>query len=231
MFGVVQEDYLANSPAEAHEAADTGDEVFAKSHRNAARHSAATQRKGAKTGGTGLINFKVKGRGINLVMRDEIEGPYEKTRPYKQFGNYLINTHKLDQNIVMIRHASGKVHKDLPTHKVSQNVANIVKSVAGGLMPHYDHIAGLSKPEQEQLHKTFSICKVEQNPIPKPMMKSADKAEMDRFDILRGQVLAGNDNKTLVRELKVLIMKLMLEKKLPRREATEVLVELTSMGF
>jgi hypothetical protein len=194
---------------------------------------------GLNLGGTGLINFKVKGCGLslkktpyvaNLIKRDEVEGEFVKPKPYRPFGKYLINHHKLSDNIVMIKHVSGKTHRDLPTHKCSQSVANIIKTVGSGVMPHYEHIAGLSTDERDHLHKLFSTCHID-NPIPKPMMKSKDKTELDRFDVLRGEILSGNDNKTLVREFKVLMLKLLHDGRLPKREVHEILVELSAMGF
>ena len=67
--------------------------------------------------------------------------------------------------------------------------------------------------------------------MPNLKQKDSDEKENDRFDILKSGILAGNDNKTIIREFKVLLMKFLQADRIPRQEAHEILVDLTSMGF
>jgi len=66
--------------------------------------------------------------------------------------------------------------------------------------------------------------------IPTPD-KKAQAAEMDRWELLRGEILAGNDNPELIKEFKVLLLKYIKEGRIPRREANEVLYELMALGL
>jgi len=54
---------------------------------------------------------------------------------------------------------------------------------------------------------------------------------MDRFNILKGEIQAGNDNKTLVREFKVILLRFINEGRIPRKQGQDILLDLTSMGF
>ena len=54
-----------------------------------------------------------------------------------------------------------------------------------------------------------------------------EKKAVDRFNVLRGEVLAGNNNEKVIKELKLLIIKLMNDGKLNKNEATNMLIELS----
>jgi hypothetical protein len=61
--------------------------------------------------------------------------------------------------------------------------------------------------------------------------KEKENEDMNKFEILRGEIEAGNDNPKLVKEMKVLLMKLTKAGYLSRKEALETIEELTSLGF
>jgi hypothetical protein len=155
---------------------------------------------------------------------------YVKPKTYYPFGRFLIHKYRLGEGICCIRRPSGQALKELPTHKVSSGVANILKSIAGGSIPHYDHIAGLGAKEHDHLHRILKISHIDNVPVARPTKNNEEK-DNDRFDILKGEIMAGNDNKTLVREFKVLLMRFIQSGRIPRREAHEILTDLTSMGF
>jgi hypothetical protein len=61
--------------------------------------------------------------------------------------------------------------------------------------------------------------------------KSEEEQENDRFEILKGELSAGNDNAELVKEFKSLLFKFIQEGKIPRRQGHEILMDLTSLGY
>ena len=54
---------------------------------------------------------------------------------------------------------------------------------------------------------------------------------MNRFEILKGEILAGNDNKEMVREFKVMLLRFMNNGRIPRRQGQEILTDLASIGY
>jgi hypothetical protein len=176
--------------------------------------------------GCGLAKPKVV---RNYAKAGKIEGEVVKPKPYAPFGRFVIHKPKLSQDILQIRRLSGNATREFPTQRISKGVSHILKSVCGGVIPHIDHIAGLGAKDQEHLHKILNFAHIDNVPVPTP--KTDDARAIDRFDILKGEILAGNDNKTLVREFKVLLMKLVQSGRIPRREAHEVLTDLTALGF
>jgi hypothetical protein len=65
-------------------------------------------------------------------------------------------------------------------------------------------------------------------PTPKRSKESEDE---NRFNILRGQILSGNDNKTLVKEFKTMLLKMSGDGRINKNEARELLLDLTALGY
>jgi len=60
-----------------------------------------------------------------------------------------------------------------------------------------------------------------------------DKEQQDnhRFEVLKGEINAGNDNKEMIKEFKLLLLKFIHKNKLPRRQAQEILIDLVALGY
>jgi len=166
----------------------------------------------------------------NYIEKQLIDGELVKPKPYVPFGRFVLNKFKLDDKVLMLRRKSGGSLKELPTHMISSNLANVLKAICGGVTPHPDTIIGLGLKDQEHLHHIIKLSQIENIQIPTPHNKNEAK-QNERFDILRGEIMAGNDNKTLVREFKVLLLRLIQQGRIPRREGQEILTDLTAMGF
>jgi hypothetical protein len=191
------------------------------------------------------IKGKMKGCGVvkeqKVVKRAKIDKPYrqsiahlvdkpvEKVKPYTQFGRYFINKHRLEgEGIVAFRQPSGNTIPTLPSEKISKPLAKVVKTLVGKGIPSYEDIANLSKEDKHKLHHICKTCKVDSPAIPK--MKGEGEQEDDRFNILKGEIIAGNDNPKLAKEFKVMLLKFMNEGRIPRRQANEILQELLALG-
>jgi hypothetical protein len=60
---------------------------------------------------------------------------------------------------------------------------------------------------------------------------SKKEADLNRFQILKGEIQAGNDNKQLIKEFKVMLMKFMNDHTIPLKQGRDILLEITSMGL
>jgi hypothetical protein len=54
---------------------------------------------------------------------------------------------------------------------------------------------------------------------------------MEDFEKMRGQILAGNDNKDLLKKFKLTLLKFAKDGRIPRREVNEILIEMASLGM
>jgi hypothetical protein len=187
-----------------------------------------------------LIKGKMSGRGLARPAKVEkpyrqsiahlVDKPVEKPKPYTQFGRYFINRHRLEgEGICAFRQPSGNTIPTLPTEKISRPLAKVIRTLVGKGVPSYEDIADLSQDEKYKLHHICKTCKVDSPAVPK-CMKGEGQQEEDRFNILRGEIIAGNDNAKIAKEFKVMLMKFMNEGRIPKRQANEILQELLALG-
>ena len=147
------------------------------------------------------------------------------------FGRYVINQNQLGKGIVAVKRPCGATIKDFPSERVSKKVHTIVNDIVGGKMPSFTSYDGLDDEEKSYLHRLTEVSNIENRlKVPAPN-KDTEEQEINRFEILRGEITAGNDNSKMVKEFKLLIMKLGRKKLLPTNQVKEMIFELTSLGY
>ena len=88
---------------------------------------------------------------------------------------------------------------------------------------------GYQTDDKHQLHHITKKCDIDLS-VPAPD-KDKVAQEMNRFDILKGEILAGNDNREMVKEFKVMLLRFMNNGGIPRRQGQEILTDLVAMGY
>jgi hypothetical protein len=174
-----------------------------------------------------------KGSGIKKTFDEYIDpdaGIKSKT-PFISFGKHFINNNKLQDGIISLRHKSGAGLPNFPSRKVSPNLSGIIKTIVGGGMPSYNDVDKLTDEEKNYLHQISKKSDLTQMlAIPAP---SKDKMEKDfnQFEIMKGEIMAGNDSKDLIKKFKVLLLKLVNTGQLPKQQVQEIMTELLEMGY
>jgi hypothetical protein len=181
--------------------------------------------------GKGLVEKPYRQSIAHLIDMEEL-GKVERPKMYVPFGRYFINRNRLNQDgILAFRTPSGNVIPNLSTEKVSSSMAKVMKSLIGGGMPEFDNISGLNEDEKDKLFHICKTCKVDTPAVPKSFRKGVNEKEEDQFNILRGQIIAGNDSPVIAKEFKILLLKLMNSGRIPKRQANEILQELLILGY
>lgn len=189
------------------------------------------------TSGRGLR--RMSGRGVSFTIKEEpqtkpksiklkMTGVIEKEPSYVPFGRYAVNKHKLASDIFMLRTQKGGAIPRLLTQKLSSKLSKIIKTIADKGTPSFEAIGELETLDKEILHKILQESQISSISTPNPS-RDQDEKDHRRFLILKGELIAGNNNPALAKELKRLIIKLMSREILPRREAQNALVELAML--
>lgn len=181
-----------------------------------------------------LKGIAIRGRGLNKAkaprIRVDTSTGIMKQKRYIPFGRYVINRHQLNnKDIVMIRTMKGGAIIDLPSSKVSSHLSSLLQKLLAGKSPSFDDINDLPMQDKHSLHHIIKRCDIDVS-VPTPN-KDKEKQDMNRFDILKGEILAGNDNKEMVKEFKVMLLRFMNNGRIPRRQGQEILTDLISMGY
>lgn len=176
-----------------------------------------------------------KGSGVGpkpfMDKIDEDKG-IKPVKKYHPFGKYYVNSHKLNHgNVLSIKSKSGTNVREYPSRTVSHHLGSVIKTIIGGGVPSWNDMEKLSEDEKDYLYKVSKRAEfADKISIPTP---SKDKIEKDihEFEVCKGEIMAGNDSKELIKKFKLLIIKLSKNGTIPKREASEVMTELLELGY
>ena len=150
---------------------------------------------------------------------------------YVTFGKFLINNNKLNDDIISIKRPSGGNITEFPSSKVSNKLSRVFKKIVGGQLPSYNELSDLTEDEKNYLYKVSKKAEIlDKLSIPAP---SKDKEEKDihQFEVMKGEIMAGNDSKEMIKSFKLLLNKLSKSGALPKQQVSEVLTDLLEMGY
>jgi len=176
-----------------------------------------------------------KGSGVGpKKFEDKIDHTkgIKPVKKYHPFGKYFVNSQKLNHgNVLSIKSKSGTNVREYPSRIVSPHLGHVIKTIIGGGVPSWNDMDKLTEEEKDYLYKVSKRAEfADKISIPTP---SKDKLEKDihEFEVCKGEIMAGNDSKELIKKFKLLIIKLSKNGTIPKREASEVMQELLELGY
>jgi hypothetical protein len=188
--------------------------------------TASTVAYGKETGGMGLMakakNGRIKvqkiGRGV----------AYEPEPNYRQFGKYVINMPQLkERDILNVKFPSlGRIpqFKPVPISDVFKEFLLDLLETGKTSNRIYDQIP----IEERQLFERIATGAGLIHSLKiKKTVTDDDKVDNERFAILKGEYLAGNNSVALMKELRKLVVKFMGQGKISKTDGLNLLVELS----
>jgi hypothetical protein len=182
--------------------------------------------------GAGIKGKGIKGRGLVKSKSSptiKAEGGIPPMERFAKFGRYVIDKQKLKDGQCVVRFDSGACIHKIPARRIGKEVQNVLTKIAGGGLPSYDDINALNQDDRRYLYNIQKLAKMDAQ-IPSPD-KDAETKDMEDFEKMRGQILAGNDNKDLLKKFKLTLLKFAKDGRIPRREVNEILIEMASLGM
>ena len=174
--------------------------------------------------GKGIL---VKGVGIRMTGRGI--APKEK---YIPLGKYLVNIHKLEHNNIISFKSPNHKSTNIQSKRVSQPVADILLHIVNGTL---DEIVtdNLSEDDISYLFQLIKKCELENflDGKAEDKVKTKTEQEIHNFYVLQGEIVAGNDNPQIIREFKAILLTMMNEGKLSKKEAGDVLIQMSLLGI
>jgi hypothetical protein len=180
-------------------------------------------------GGKGLKGNKGAGLG-KKKKKSAVERStgYVKPQPYTQLGSYLINKNKLKEGVLMVKYPSGQRIAKLPSQAITKELASVINVLIEGKQPSIRQFQNLSEGEKDKLHQIVRTTGLGVD-VPNQKEEEMDK-ELNHFEILKGEIIAGNDNPKLIKEFKAILIKFGREGRIPRREVNSILEEMLHLG-
>jgi hypothetical protein len=154
-----------------------------------------------------------------------------KVPKWLPFGRYVIHKDKLKDNIVSVKTPSGQTIADFKMMRVNDKIGGALRTVISGGQLTYDQIGALDENEKKYLSTLATKSGLgERLNVPAPDKKKDDQ-DINKFEIMKGQIMAGNDSELLIKDFKKMIVKLREKELLPKRQATDMLLELAREGY
>ncbi len=148
---------------------------------------------------------------------------------YKEFGKFMMNIKLLlNENILLIKYPKSFAPiPKLRRTKISDTLKDVLITLFETNEINYQLLKQCSKSEKEIFNFLMekSNLKFQLN-YDKSKLDYTEAELIDRFNIVKGIIEAGNDNKELLTEAQELITKLKELKKIDENVADEILTEL-----
>jgi len=185
------------------------------------------------TKGAGVMNnYRYLGNGVNPQPRPRVilgRGIAVKETPsYKQFGKYAIHIPQLEQqDMLNVKYKSlGQIPKFKPM-AVSDIFRDFMLDLLETGKPNVRVYHQVS-PQERKVFEEMSIGAGVWNGLGlKRTTISTDEEENKRFELLKGEYLAGNNNPKVISELRRLVVKMMGDGRIRKSQGLELLMELS----
>jgi hypothetical protein len=160
--------------------------------------------------------------------------PIKRENNYRQFGKYLVNMKYLDQGILALYHETMKRVSAIPQRMISPQFQDIVYTILEKEQLPRSKFYKLSEMEQsflddvlrrawlnEKLGMGGNIASRKKPSLAQPCPE--DDEDMRRFHLLKGIVIAGNNDKRVVNELMSYLHKFVEEKRIEPKMGKDIL--------
>jgi len=177
--------------------------------------------------GNGIVEYRHK----PIVNEIDYSAGVVAKNNYIPFGRLFADVHKLNDNIVRLRTKEGRGVPPFPNQRVSLGLGSVIRTIANNKAPSFDDMSKLSNEEKKYLHKLAKYGHLlDRLSIPSPS-KDEDDKDIHQFEVMKGEILSGNDNMEYIRKFKLLLTKMVNNDLLPRNQAKEILIELAGLGY
>jgi len=172
-------------------------------------------------GALGFKHTRVKvGKGIAV----------KETPSYKHFGKYVIHMgHLLDKNVANFKYPSLGSIPSIKPLTISDDYKEFLIDTLENQKPNERLMSKLPTEEQRHFEKVVAGAGLIDTFKLKRNQGEVEKKEANRFNLLRGEILAGNNNEKLMKELRGLILRFMNDGRIQQKEGTSMLVELSAL--
>ncbi len=188
--------------------------------------------------GTGFNHFAIYGAGLEveqpsskLAIDNHIPKREALVPNQKNFGNYALSLNSLKKGFLCVRYPSGAHISNFPKVMISSQFRRIINDIIYENKFSEEEYMNLDESEQKLFDDLVTFCKLDKRDSIK-MYKHKKYSDKDRdetikrFNILKGEIFAGNDNPNIIKELKLLMMKMFNEKIISKAELNRIMYQL-----
>ena len=145
---------------------------------------------------------------------------------YRQFGKLIIHIPSLKKGILNIKFKSMASIPKFPQSYISQNCIDLLFELLDQHHLNHNQFNRLNQKEKKLLMECFTFADLDDVLGIKPQIDEDYRRQLKEFQILRGQVIAGNNAEQLLHQLESYIKTFMEQGNLSKQEGMEILKEI-----
>ena len=179
-------------------------------------------------------NLKILSDMVGLMVGSGygIQFPVSKNQDeYISIGKYKAHKTKLMGGKLQMRSNNNNQIHNLKSQNITKNIRDILLKLNKDETINFSDVDKLNTEEKDQLYMIGKKLHITQLfDIPSTLKSQEDKLK-DEFILLRGSLIAGNNNPDLLRKFKIVLLKMKNNKLISLQEYNEVLNILLEMEF
>jgi hypothetical protein len=154
----------------------------------------------------------------------------EEEPRYKTFGKYVIHNQQLtNDGVLNVKYPSLGPVPSIKPAKISETYKDFVIDVIENGRPNERLFKNLTQNEKEHFEKISRGAGLIGKFKSSVNIEVDDKKDVDRFNVLKGEFDAGNNNDKMIKELRALTVKFINNNKIKRGEGMDLLLELSKI--
>jgi len=147
------------------------------------------------------------------------------------FGKYLLSLKNLQKNRFMLRTKSKNPVLSFKTIVLTRKTKAIVQKLLQDLDVSFDEIDSLNEDEKNDIDTIVSFTNINNRlKIPNTKRSRLEK-DLNKFNVLRGSIIAGGDNIEMLRDFRKLLLSLSNSGYISKKETGEVLLEMLKLNI
>lgn len=171
-------------------------------------------------------NGKILGKVGSGIKPNKENETYSR---YREFGRYFLHVPSLAKCLMNIKYPSRIAIAEIPPRFVSQPFISMVEKILDTGIWDKGEFNKLSEEEQDYFITLARKCEFDTTIGMGIRLTKKESKDYERFELLKGTVVAGNNSPEVLTELKSYILRFLNDGRLPKRVGHDLLYEISCL--
>ena len=147
------------------------------------------------------------------------------------FGRYLLSLKQFQKNRFMLRTKARNPVLSFRTLTLTRKTKAIVQKLLQDIDVSFDEIDSLNEDEKNDIDTIISKTDINTRLRVPNTKRSKLERDLNKFNVLRGSIIAGNDSTELLKDFRKLLLSLSNSGYISKKETGEVLLEMLKLNI
>jgi hypothetical protein len=147
------------------------------------------------------------------------------------FGRYLLSLKNLQKNRFLLRTKSKNPVLSFKTIVLTRKTKAIVQKLLQDVEVTFEEIDSLNEDEKNDIDTIISKTDIDTRLRVPNTKRSRLERDLNKFNVLRGSIIAGNDSTELLKDFRKLLLSLSNSGYISKKETGDVLLEMLKLNI